>query len=591
MNGSAAGIFESVRQDKKHFYAVSGNIFDTIPMDILYPDFVRALYDLTLKKFSNFIMYDTFSGLQVLRGDKDRISRDLNKSENPAVSRGNNADALTRAFDQLNAAQNSARQDSSPLQAFRVFDRFLHDPNKEQKNIIVIQYADIFFQNSCGMIPQFDLHALQTALNKWALDEEIHKNGHVIFSVGKNIDENLDTILDKCACVHQARIPKPDEDERIEFLTKLDSIPEKRVRLLGKACSGLSFKQIQRFYLSLDESFDDERVLSECFLVKKRMIEEDYGDVLEVMGTTGFDAIGGLEKPIAKMKAVARAMKEGKRALVPQGIGFFGPPGTGKTLLMQAAAREAGVNAVRARDLKNMFLGESERRKTRFMNALRDVAPVMVLVDELDQAYKDRGSYDGDSGVSKDYFKKDLEMMSDPALRGKVLFIFASNRPDLIDSALKRPGRCDLRIPFPPFGASELEQICHAALVQFPEIKSKITDFTPYAINCEGYSGADIVEIVRRAWEHAIWNDKSELDEEDMWWGCEDYIPQNADAFELAKMTLLAFRECSSKSLYPDNWEELISKYGKFLMEKSGNSDIDTILYPSRNGGRIISAL
>jgi len=599
MNSNIQDLMHSVRYDKKHFYIVGGNIFDNVFLGASYPNFIRFLHDLTPKKFPNFISFDLFSGIEVLRGDKEIIMRANRNNFAETQARNSNQDAITRAFEQINAAQGLAQQnDASLLSTFRTFDRLLHEPLGE-KTIIVIQYADIFFQSANGAVSQFDLIALQTALHKWALDEDIHKNGHAILCLGKRIDEAASILLDRCGCVHQLRIPKPSQEEICEYLICHLRVSEERAKLLGRSCAGLSFKEVQRMYLSLDESSDEE-ALDCCFRAKKSVLQEEYGDVLEVMGSSyGFDAIGGLEKPIKEMKQIARAMREGKTALVPQGMAFFGPPGTGKTILMQATAKEAGVNAVRARDLKNMFLGESERLKTRFLNALKDVAPVIVLVDELDQAYKERGSYDGDSGVSKDAFKKDLEIMSDPSLRGKVLFVFASNHPDLVDSALKRAGRCDLRIPFPPFRARELAKICKAALVQFPEIKTDITDFLPFLMEkqngkvvekYEGYSGADMVEVIRRAWKYALYDEREKILHEDMEWALKDYIPQKADEFEIARMTLLAFRECSSMSLLPDNWKELHEKYGRILMEHSGSDDIDSILYPSRSHARIMTA-
>lgn len=558
MNAQVYEFLDSVRNSKKHFFVVSGNIFDTVMLGGgigPFADFTRMLYELTAKKNSNFIIYDIFSGMRVLRGDKEEIARAMKKDELKSASKSSSDDALTKAFNQLNVAQSLSQENAfSPFQMFQKFDHILHQSLGE-RSIIVIQYADVFFQNGNAGVTQLELQALQTALHKWGLDEEIHKNGHLVICIGKSLDEAWGSVVERCGCVHTLRLSKPDEDERLEYLLKNLSISEEHALALAKASAGLALKEIDRLFSSLDQSLTKDQVLEKCFSAKKRLLKDEYGDVLEIMHPQfGFDAIGGLEKVIAKIKLIARAMREGKTALIPQGIAFFGPPGTGKTILAQACAKEAGVNFVRALDLKDMFVGESERRKTRFHNALRDLAPVVVFADEFDQAHVARGSFDGDSGVGKDSFKKDLEIMSDPALRGKVLFIFASNKPELIDAAFLRAGRCDLRIPFPPFEARELEKICHAALVQFPEIQSGVKNFMPFAERCEGYSGGDMVEIVRRAWERANYDERNIIIEEDMEWACEDYIPQKANEVEIARMTLLAFRACSSISLLPDNW-------------------------------------
>ena len=125
-----------------------------------------------------------------------------------------------------------------------------------------------------------------------------------------------------------------------------------------------------------------------------------------------------------------------------------GPAGTGKSAVAEAVAHEAGVNAVvlNLARILGQYVGNSERNLEKALQAIKSLAPTIVFIDEIDQSVSRGGS--GDSGVSNRIFKRLLEFMSDTGNRGQVLFLAATNRPDLLDAALRRPGRFDKKIPF-----------------------------------------------------------------------------------------------------------------------------------------------
>ncbi len=166
--------------------------------------------------------------------------------------------------------------------------------------------------------------------------------------------------------------------------------------------------------------------------------------------------------------------------------------------------------------------------------------------------------------------------MTHTTLRGKILWILATNRPDLIDPAMKRPGRCDLRLPFLPPGKDELSKICVAAFRQFPEMATNIKKWQPYTEKCDGYSGADMIEVIRRAWERASELGQDKIGHEHMEWALSDYRPQALERKEVAKMALLSIIECSSNALLPKNVQELTANY---VEELTGVRPIDTDVY------------
>lgn len=563
MKSGIPDLIETITARKSHVVVVSGNIYDTVICgEQTFSDLAGFLESLTAKRFPQLLRYDIFSGISVVRGYEDVIAAAMGISDS-----SNPGDTVLNAVRQMGIVRES-HFPVNPPEVFLCLDRLFSGDTEPLA--LIVDCADSVIPGNAAMQPnRREEKALVIALTRWARDHSIREKGHLIVLLCRSA-EGLDReLLDRIHETSNIRIPKPDLGSRKQFF--LDSGMEpSRIIPMSAATSGLAFKELAGM---------KELGVEEIFSRKRKILSDEYGDLLEVMETThDFQSIGGLEKQIVKLQKIASAVREGRTTLVPQGILFVGPPGTGKTLLAEALATEAKLNFVRPRDIKNAFVGKSEERMTLFLAALKDLAPVVCFVDEADQNQAQRGSFDGDSGVSKNLFKKMLECMSDSSLRGKVLWVLATNRPDLMDPAMKRPGRCDLRIPFLPADARQLALICKAAFHQFPEMKSKIKDWLPFAKRSAGYTGADMIEIMRRAWERANECGRDEILPEDMDWSLADYKPQIYDRAETLRMSLLAIIECSSKSLLPDDWEERGRKYYEELSgvpsKRSGTSVI-----------------
>jgi len=182
----------------------------------------------------------------------------------------------------------------------------------------------------------------------------------------------------------------------------------------------------------------------------------------------------------------------------PKGILLYGPPGVGKTLLAKAAATESGANfiAVNGPEILSKWAGESERAIREIFRKARTVAPAIIFLDEIDSIAPARGSRT-DSGVTDRIVNQLLtEMDGIKPLRG-VVVIAATNRPDLIDQALLRPGRFDrvIKVP-PPDRRARLEILrIHTRRVPLaPDVDlEKLADMT------NGYTGADLEALVREA--------------------------------------------------------------------------------------------
>jgi len=188
----------------------------------------------------------------------------------------------------------------------------------------------------------------------------------------------------------------------------------------------------------------------------------------------------------------------------PKGILLYGPPGTGKTLLAKAVATESQSNfiAVRGPEVLSKWFGESEKAIREIFKKARMAAPCVVFFDEIDSIAPARGTR-FDSGATDRIVNQLLAEMDGIASLKNVVVIAATNRPDIIDPALLRPGRFDRLVYVPPPDETarfEILKVHTRKLKVSDEIKAN--DFSylkDLAARTEGYTGADLASLVREA--------------------------------------------------------------------------------------------
>ncbi|MCR8454287.1 MAG: CDC48 family AAA ATPase [Crenarchaeota archaeon] len=183
----------------------------------------------------------------------------------------------------------------------------------------------------------------------------------------------------------------------------------------------------------------------------------------------------------------------------PKGILLYGPPGCGKTLLAKAVATESRANfiGIRGPELLSKWYGESERRIREVFTKARQVAPAVIFFDEIDSIAPRRGLYAGDSGATERVIAQLLTEMDGLIGRREVFIIAATNRPDLLDPALLRPGRIDrlLYVPPPDFNARlDIFKVHTRGMPLADDV-----DLVELAKKTKGFSGADIEALCREA--------------------------------------------------------------------------------------------
>ncbi|MFC4357109.1 CDC48 family AAA ATPase [Halobium salinum] len=252
-----------------------------------------------------------------------------------------------------------------------------------------------------------------------------------------------------------------------------------------------------------------------------------------------------------------------------KGVLMYGPPGTGKTLLAKAVANESESNfiSVKGPELLNKFVGESEKGVREIFKKARQNAPTVIFFDEIDAIATERGRNSGDSGVSERVVSQLLTELDGLEALEDVVVIATTNRPDLIDSALLRPGRLDRHVHVPVPDEEARRKIFEVHTRNKPLADD--VDLEKLARRTEGYVGADIEALAREAAMNASREFIESVSPEDIEGGVGN-VRITMDHFEDALDEVVASVTEETKQRY----EEIEERFKKSEVQKEGEEAI-----------------
>lgn len=354
------------------------------------------------------------------------------------------------------------------------------------------------------------------------------------------------------------------EAERRSLIGQLlDGTPDaqERANTLATITAGMTPAEITRLIepgRTLPEGDTDQEVLKVIHARKREMIEKECAGLIEFIEPRhGLSSVGGHEHIKHELMAIAKNLKAGETTLTPMGLLAVGPMGSGKTFVIKAFLKEAGLSAVALKNFRSKWVGSTEANLERVLATVKAMGPIAVIIDEGDRSFGNGGGEDSDGGTSSRVIARLKEFMAETENRGQVLFVMMTNRPDKLDSDIKRPGRLDRKIPF--FyceSAPERVQVLQAVLSRYEE--SCVATQEQLLTVCEplaGYSNADLEALALLAVELAR-QKRTPLDAEALAQAVNDFMPpQERDMIEF--MELLAVSETSRRSMLPKRYRDM----------------------------------
>ncbi len=341
----------------------------------------------------------------------------------------------------------------------------------------VVDAAELVVPRDAGDI---DTGAVVLLLREWATDPLLTGNAVATFLVSENINDLHPLVA---ANLHTARIRIPLPDEAT-LAALFESSADKyevvladwrgRWEILGHQLAGATLTSIEQ--LLRTARHNKERLAPEMLVKLRRdLVERDAGGLISfIESPRTLDDVHSQETIKAWLRQDITLLRQNDLKALPMGYLLCGPVGTGKTFFVECLAGEAGVPVVRIKNFRDKWVGSTEGNLEKIFRLLHALGRCIVFVDEADQALGRRDASSGDSGVSGRVYGMIAEEMGNTRNRGKIIWILASSRPDLIEVDLKRPGRIDVKIPIFPTTAPEegwrlIAALCARVGLSLPE--------------------------------------------------------------------------------------------------------------------------
>ena len=413
--------------------------------------------------------------------------------------------------------------------------KLFDDATKQAPSIIFIDEIDSIAPKREGLGGEHQVERRVVA-QLLSLMDGLKARGQVIVIAATNIPNAIDPALRRPGRFdREIGIPIPDRHGRLAILeiytrgmpvasdvdlTRLADITHGFVGAdLEALCREAAMICVRRIFPEIDfaqatlpyESLQKLELCKDDFLAALREIEPSaLREVFVEVPTTRWDDVGGLEGPKRMLRELLEwplqygELFEQAGVKPLKGVLLCGPPGCGKTLLAQAAASATQVNfiSVKGPALMSKYIGESERAVREVFQKAKQAAPCLVFFDEIDALVPRRGSGASDAGVSERVVGQFLaELDGVEKLKG-VLVLAATNRPDMVDPALLRPGRFDVVVEIGLPDEAQRLAILQVQVRGKPVAKN--VDLAALAAASSGLTGADLGALCNRAALNAV---------------------------------------------------------------------------------------
>jgi len=312
------------------------------------------------------------------------------------------------------------------------------------------------------------------------------------------------------------------------------------IPVLGQALEMIATQVLPGPYGVVDENTE--------VVVRKEPVKEEERRIPKVT----YEDIGGLDKEIQRIREMVELPLRHPELFKhlgidpPKGVLLYGPPGTGKTLLAKAVANESGAHfiAINGPEIMSKWYGESEAKLREVFKEAQDNAPSIIFIDEIDAVAPKRGEVTGE--VEKRVVAQLLSLMDGLESRGEVIVIAATNRPEDVDPALRRPGRFDREIQIGVPDRKGRREILEIHTRNMPLADD--VDLDKLAEVTHGYVGADLAALAKEAAMHALRRFLPEIDLES------ETIP--TEVLQKIKVTMNDFYE-AMKEIQPTALREV----------------------------------
>lgn len=363
----------------------------------------------------------------------------------------------------------------APEQALELIDRFVHSIASLSKNSklplprsvgVVIDFANFIAPRGESIYMTGELGVNLIKIMNWAESTSIMGSNIATVLVAENLTD-LSTHLSDSPYSAKVQIPLPDKDDLDRFITALvkeeplfTKLCEVDISTLSNRLVGLSRINVKGLIL---RALRNNQPITLKYLtgLKKEIIEKEAFGKLEFIETKrNFDDLAGYSEAKEWLRRDIQLIKKAVVNALPMGYLVSGRIGTGKTYLVECFAGECGIPFVKLKNFREKWVGATEGNLEKIFSILHALGQVVVFIDEADQITGKRSGDGGDSGLSGRIYGMLAAEMANTENRGKIFWIFATSRPDLVEVDLKRQGRLDVHIPlFPPQDENDIKQL------------------------------------------------------------------------------------------------------------------------------------